>query len=255
MSDEKDRNLQYRKELSQRLLRQMNAAFTLLTKALNIHLNVEQQFTIDTLNLFMSLETLRGESLMGKEIQSVGNARLRLPSTGNLSLDQQQPGSLRVRSSFNRLFHIICLSLSLFLQSTVEPLPLFGSALNTNLSRSISLTWMNQQGNELRFRTDLDHPLEIVVPRDPSLIIPPMSLVNVTGHQGFHWHYLDLSRISSSASVSIHCEIHPMNINISYAFIYRFDRASLNHRSMGGQSSLRQVTHTHISSLLNGFVE
>ena len=117
MSDEKDRNLQYQKELSQRLLRQMDAVFTLLTKAMNIHLNVEQQFTIDTPNLFMSLETLKGESLMGKEIQLVGKARLRLPSTGNLSLNQQQPGSLRVRSSFNRLFHIICRSLSLSLSA------------------------------------------------------------------------------------------------------------------------------------------
>ena len=114
-----------------------------------------------------------------------------------------------------------------FLQSALEPLASFGSSLNTNLSRSISLTWLDNEGNDIPLLTDVDHPFEIVIPRDPLLIIPPMSLYNVTGQQGFHFHSIDLSQTSSS--VSMHWEIHPLNINLSYAFIYRFDRApSLN---------------------------
>ena len=75
----------------------MTEVTDLLTRALNIHLNVEQQFTMNTPSIFMSMETVKVGSLLGKEIPSVGNARLRLPSIWNLSLDPHQTGSLRVR--------------------------------------------------------------------------------------------------------------------------------------------------------------
>jgi hypothetical protein len=113
--DEDQINLQYQEALSSRVSKQMTSVLNLLTRSLNIHLNVEQQFTLNTSNVFMSLETLKGESLRGKEIQSVGNARLRLPSSGNLSLDDEhQSGSLRVRSSSS-----FYLSTSLSLSSSV----------------------------------------------------------------------------------------------------------------------------------------
>ena len=87
-------------QVANRVLKQMNEVSSLLTSALNIHLNVEQQFTMNTSNVFMSLQTLQIASLFGKEMPSVGKARLRLPSIWNLSLDEPQTGSLRVRSSF-----------------------------------------------------------------------------------------------------------------------------------------------------------
>ena len=87
-------------ELSSRVLKQMNEVSSLLSKALNIHLNVEQQFTLNTSDVFMSIGTLKIESLLGKEIPSVSEARFRLPSTWNLSLLEHQRGSLKVRSSF-----------------------------------------------------------------------------------------------------------------------------------------------------------
>ena len=87
-----DRNLQYQQQLSSRVSKQMNDVLHLLTRALNIHLNIEQQFTLNTSNVFMTLEALKDESLLGKEIQSVGNARLRLPSSGNLSLNETPIG-------------------------------------------------------------------------------------------------------------------------------------------------------------------
>lgn len=84
------------KALANRVLKQMTEVSSHLTRALNIHLNVEQDFTMNTSNLFMTLETLKTSSLLGKEIPSVGNARLHLPSTWNLSFDERQTGSLRV---------------------------------------------------------------------------------------------------------------------------------------------------------------
>lgn len=99
-------NLFDQTQTANRVLKQMQQVSSLLTSALNIHLNVEQQFTMNTSNVFMSLQTLKVSSLLGREIQSVGNARLRLPLTWNLSLDEQQTGSLRVRPSCQRLMPI-----------------------------------------------------------------------------------------------------------------------------------------------------
>ena len=96
---ERAENLFYQEQVSSRVSKQMSDVVNLLTRALNIHLNLEQQFMLNTSHVFVSLETLKGESLLGKEIQSAGNARLRLPSSGNLSFDEHQLGSLQVRSS------------------------------------------------------------------------------------------------------------------------------------------------------------
>ena len=99
-SAEEDLNVFDQEDLSSRVSKQMSDVSSLLNSALKIHLNVQQQFTINTFNLFMSFQSLNIESLRGKEIPSVGEARLRLPSSRNLSLDDEhQTGSLKVRSS------------------------------------------------------------------------------------------------------------------------------------------------------------
>ena len=87
-------------ELSLGVSKQMNEVSSLLSQSLNIHLNLEQQFTMNTSNIFMSIQTLNIESLRGIEIPSIGEARLRLPSSSwNLSLlDSPQTGALKVRS-------------------------------------------------------------------------------------------------------------------------------------------------------------
>ena len=97
-SERDDQNLFDQEELSSRVLKRMNEVSSLLSKSLKIHLNLEQQFTLNTSNVFMSIETLKIESILGKEIPSVGEARLRLPSIWNLSLVEHQRGSLKVRS-------------------------------------------------------------------------------------------------------------------------------------------------------------
>jgi hypothetical protein len=83
-----------------------------------------------------------------------GQCRLRLPSSRNLSRDKHQSGSLRVRSSCSISYPSMSLS---FLQSTLEPLTSFrSSGLNTNLSRSISFTWLHEERNEIPLLTDVD---------------------------------------------------------------------------------------------------
>ncbi len=50
---------------------------------------------------------------------------------------------------------------------------------NTNLSRSMSLTILNENGDEVLIETNFTHPIELIIPRDPTFTLPPMSLQNV----------------------------------------------------------------------------
>jgi hypothetical protein len=78
-----------------------------LTSALNIHLNIGQNSTMNTSAAFMSLETLSSiQSLSNKKIQQVGNAQIHLPT---LNMNHSGTISLQVRClfAFSRLFFSI----------------------------------------------------------------------------------------------------------------------------------------------------
>ncbi len=120
----------------------------------------------------------------------------------------------------------------------VQPLASFGNAnsqSNTNLSRSISLSLFDQHGNEIPIQTTFDHPIELIIPRDPNLVIPSMTLQNVTAsnaaphNQLFNLNFID---ISNSLPISVHFEIHPLNINLGYLFIYKFDSSPILNSSV-----------------------
>ena len=50
----------------------------------------------------------------------------------------------------------------------------------TNMSRSISFSILDRDGNEVAVRADPSQPIEIIIPRDENLPIPSMILQNVT---------------------------------------------------------------------------
>ena len=111
----------------------------------------------------------------------------------------------------------------------LKPLAPFGnskSSSNTNLSRSISLSFVDENENEMPVRTGSSEPIEVLVPRDPQLLVPPMLLQNVTSMNStphnllFHLHYVNLS---SALPISVHWEMKPLNISLAYLLIYRFD--------------------------------
>ena len=113
----------------------------------------------------------------------------------------------------------------------IQPLASFGnsssSQLNTNLSRSISFSLYDHNQNEISIQTNLNHSIELIIPRDPNLIIPSMNYQNVTSfnstpphNQLFNLHYIN---ITSNLSISIHFEIHVLNKSLGYLFIYKFD--------------------------------
>jgi hypothetical protein len=91
------RNLFEQKQLATKVNKEMNELMSLLTRSLNIHLNVGQHFQVNASSVFMSLEGLTSESLSKKEIPTVGNALLRLPPTLNISFNGTSTMSLRVR--------------------------------------------------------------------------------------------------------------------------------------------------------------
>ena len=103
------------------------------------------------------------------------------------------------------------------------------TARNTNASRSISFSILDRDGNEVEIQTHRDHPIEIIIPRDPNLPIPLMILQNVTSlsviphAQTHNLHFVNLSALTSS--FSLHLRLHPLNSNLSYLLIYKFDQA------------------------------
>ncbi|CAF0948943.1 unnamed protein product [Adineta ricciae] len=114
----------------------------------------------------------------------------------------------------------------------LEPLASFGNAktqtTNTNLSRSVSLSVLDQYGNKVEIKANSTNPIEIFIPRDPNAIIPVMTTQNVTAltnstahNQLFSFHYVNLS---DPLPISVHVEIHPITSNISYLLIYKFDQ-------------------------------
>jgi len=99
----------------------------------------------------------------------------------------------------------------------MEPLAVYGKSLiesNTNLSRSLSISILGQNGNEIPFETNSDS-IEFFIPRDPNLQILPMILTNKT------FHSLNLT---TDLPISIHFEI---KANFSYRFIYKFGKQSI----------------------------
>ncbi|CAF1309622.1 unnamed protein product [Rotaria magnacalcarata] len=214
---EKNRNIYYQKQAANEICTEVEQTISLISSALNIHLNLDQSLTINTSSIFMSMETISVDSLSNKSVEQIGEARIQMPS--NLQFSATNSSSLSV-------------------QSIMQPLASYGNSqsdLKTNLSRSMSLSILDQDKNEISIRTDFDNPIEIIIIRDSNFIIPPMALQNVTSfdsnphNQLFDLYFIN---ITSNLSISIHFEIHPLNNNLSYLFIYKFDNPPLLNSSI-----------------------
>ena len=111
----------------------------------------------------------------------------------------------------------------------MQPLAPAGSSRSlsqTNLSTSLALSLLGADGKELSVHCEPDHPIELIIPRDPNMVIPPMALQNVTSlsalpHQLiFNLHFIN---ITTALPVSVHLEMHPLDATLGYLLIYRFD--------------------------------
>ncbi|CAF4272596.1 unnamed protein product, partial [Adineta steineri] len=206
---EKNRNIYYQKQLANQINSQVTEMISLLTSSLNIHLNIGQSSLINTSQSFVSLETISIQSLKDRLVKQVENAQFNIPTDFILNTTSNSSISLRSR---------------------VDPLASYGNFQNTNLSRSISLSIIDQNGNEVSFAAHQNNPIQLIIPRDPNVLIPSMYLQNVTlinstlNNLLFNYHYIN---ITTSLPISVHFEIHSLNTNLAYLFIYKFDQTPL----------------------------
>ncbi|CAF1124779.1 unnamed protein product [Adineta steineri] len=211
---DKNRNIYYQKQLANQINSQVTQMISLLTSSLNIHLNIGQSSLMNTSQSFVSLETISIASLKDRLVKQVENAQFNIPSDFILNTTSNSSISLRSR---------------------VDTLASFENFQNTNLSRSVSLSIIDQNGNEVSFEAHQNNPIQLIIPRDPNLIIPSMYLQNVTSINStnnnllFNYHYIN---ITSSLPISVHFEIHSLNTNLSYLFIYKFDQTPLLNSSI-----------------------
>ena len=119
---------------------------------------------------------------------------------------------------------------------------------NTNLSRSISLSMLDQNGNEIFFTTN---SMRLIIPRDPNLLLPSMNLQNVTSINStnhnliFNLHYINITTV---LPISVHIEIHPLNTSLSYLFIYKFDETPLLNSSMNSIDGWTLFCSSHLNN-------
>ncbi|CAF4158129.1 unnamed protein product, partial [Adineta steineri] len=203
---EKNRNIYYQKQLANQINSQVTQMISLLTSSLNIHINIGQKYLMNTSQSFVSLETISIQSLKDRLVKQIENAQFHIPSDSILNTTSNSSISLRSR---------------------VDPLASFGNFQNTNLSKSISLSIIDQNGNEVSFEVSQNNSIQLIIPRDPNVLIPSMYLQNVTSINStinnllFNYHYIN---ITSSLPISIHFEIHSSNRSLAYLFIYKFDQ-------------------------------
>jgi hypothetical protein len=103
------------------------------------------------------------------------------------------------------------------------------SQSNTNLSTTVSLSIHDQYGNDIPIQTNLQQSIAFIIPRDINLVVPSMFLQNVllinitSPHQQlFNLYYVNITQ-SNNLSISIHFEMHPLDITLAYLLIYKFD--------------------------------
>lgn len=112
----------------------------------------------------------------------------------------------------------------------VKPLAIAGessSGGNTNLSTSVSLTFVNENGTEIPFNVNATEPIELFIPRDPNTAVSLLKWERKTSprngsNRTMHIHFLNLSR-ENDLNISVHLEIRPLNPQTAYWLIYRFD--------------------------------
>ncbi|CAF0834260.1 unnamed protein product [Adineta steineri] len=178
-SVEQNRNIYYQKQLANQINTQVTAIISLITSSINIHLNIGQNSIINTSQTYMSLETISTQSLSNRIVKQIGNAQFHIPSDFNLNTNDNSSISVR---------------------SKMDVLASFGKSSNTNLSRSVSLSIIDQNGNEVSFEAHQNNPIQLIIPRDPNVLIPSMYLQNVTSINStmnnllFNYHYINITK-------------------------------------------------------------
>ena len=91
-------------------------------------------------------------------------------------------------------------------------------------SSILSLTLHDQSGELINIK-NTTNPFEIFIPRQMNTLMPSMIYQNVklfSTNSKFKYHYINLTH-QINLSISLHIEIQPENLDLSYLIIIRFN--------------------------------
>ncbi|CAF1640035.1 unnamed protein product, partial [Adineta ricciae] len=201
-----EKNRYYQNQEAKKISNDLNQIISSITSTFLVHLNVGQQIIINTSAIFFSLEKVFSSSIAYR----LNDSQIRFPS--NL-LDSNS---------------------TVLIRNILQPLASSASdhrfSAYTNLSRSLSLSILDENGTELNINTNLTDPIEFFIPRDPQLIMPSAFLQNSTlineqkmSSSPFYFYLFDLQQTNPNLTFAIHLEIHLSITNVSYLLTYQFD--------------------------------
>ena len=101
---EKGRNNYYQREMANQISIQTSETLSLLTAAVNIHLNIGQNLSMNTSALLMSLETTSIQSLSNRSIQQTDNAHFHIPTHFEINATDNTSITLRVSCDIGYIF-------------------------------------------------------------------------------------------------------------------------------------------------------
>ncbi|CAF3978323.1 unnamed protein product [Rotaria sp. Silwood2] len=191
---------------------QTDQTFSITTKALLLHLNIGQATRLNAPSVIYLLEKLTFNALSNKNIGLDDHTRIRLPPGMNIEKDGNISVSYR--------FIVIPLAAASHKSESI-----------TNMSRSLSVTLINNLGQEIPVQA-INNTVELIIPRDPNLIFPSMILQNtastslsgnLTNNQQFNLHFINTTLSTSNISKSVHFEMLSEDQTRGYMIIYRFD--------------------------------
>jgi hypothetical protein len=108
------------------------------------------------------------------------------------------------------------------------------------MSRSVSLSLFDADGTTLSVN-NLSSPIKITIPRDSNLILPSMTLENITGqtvsttannNRQFSLYYVNVTSPSPSLTLSATFEFKSDNAALGFMIIFRFDAIPILNSSM-----------------------
>lgn len=106
---DRNRNLYYQQQLATAVSQEINLAIPLLTSMLNVHLNVGQNFTLNTPQVIMSLQPLSSQSLASNQSLSSNGITLPASAVANAT-DQQSTSTISLQVSLPLLWSSSTLS-------------------------------------------------------------------------------------------------------------------------------------------------
>ncbi|CAF4570593.1 unnamed protein product [Rotaria sp. Silwood1] len=227
---QKNRNLYYQQQGSNDIVGQVEDVLSKAVSTLTYHMNVGQTNVISSNSILMKTEKRRIDKLDSFTIPPAAGTQINLPTLSYCSLLFQN--------------EFCSNSTAITINSVVLPSATAGyngrTQTNINMSRSVSLSLFDSNGTTIPLN-NLPTPIEIIIPRDPNLLLPSMTLQNVTGqtkltkennNRQFSIYYINITSSTKSLTLSATFEFKSDNLSLGYMLIFRFDAVPILNSTM-----------------------